>query len=351
MKNKLLIAAKLFFVLLLCALVFLHKSQKPRILIIHSYLDDYSWVWEINEGFQRVFDDHQEVTLRYHYMDLKNHVDEDFRRTAAAITHRTIARWQPDILILSDDLAQKLIGTEYLNHPNMSIVFAGVNGKPEDYGYDEAANVTGILERKPLEATKDTLLMMAQAEGFDLEDPNEIAPRLVFIGDNSFTVDAEIDSYSKFDWAPLEWIEPYRADNIEEWEAAIQKANKHADLIMISDIRQVRLEPGGKELALASDVMELTETTSDNPILSMARILVMEDGGMMSIAASGYEQGEIAASMALQIALEDKKAVDIDIVKTQQFLIAVRESTLEGRNLAVPSIYEAFARATDNFAE
>jgi hypothetical protein len=233
----------------------------------------------------------------------------------------------------------------------MSIVFAGVNGKPEDYGYDEAANVTGILERKPLEATKDTLLMMAQAEGFDLEDPNEIAPRLVFIGDNSFTVDAEIDSYSKFDWAPLEWIEPYRADNIEEWEAAIQKANKHADLIMISDIRQVRLEPGGKELALASDVMELTETTSDNPILSMARILVMEDGGMMSIAASGYEQGEIAASMALQIALEDKKAVDIDIVKTQQFLIAVRESTLEGRNLAVPSIYEAFARATDNFAE
>ena len=150
MKSRLLLVVKLAFVALLCVLVYVHKAHKPRILIVHSYLDDYSWVQEINTGLKRFFDGREDVTLRYHYMDLKNHTGEGFQRTSAEIARRTIERWQPNILIIFDDIAQKLVGMHYLDDPDIGIVYGGVNGDEEDYGYDRASNVTGILERKPL---------------------------------------------------------------------------------------------------------------------------------------------------------------------------------------------------------
>lgn len=341
---------KLVFVVLLCGLILAHKANKPRILVIHSYLNDYDWVREINEGMRRVFDKQQDVTLRYHYMDLKNHLDENFRTTASKITHRTIRKWRPDVIILSDDWAQKLIGTQYLDDPDISIVFCGVNANPGSYGYDKANNVTGILERKPLKATKETLLMIAVAKGFKPDDPNAEKPKVVFIGDKSLSVEAAVDRYSKYDWSPLQWVEPYRAGTWDEWKAAVERANNEVDLVLVSDIRQVRLKPGEETLAKPKDIMEWTEKNSKNPVLCMAGILVMEDGGMMSVAASGYEQGGIAAARSLEIA-RGKSPKDMPIVETEQFLISVRKSTMDKRNLPIPSIYEAFARATDNFAK
>ncbi len=341
---------KIVFIVVLFSFVLAHKANKPRIMIIHSYLNDYDWVNEINVGFERVFSKYHDVTVRYHYMDLKNHVSDNYRRTSASITHRTIDKWRPDVLILADDLAQILVGSEFVNDPGVKVVFCGVNGKPVDYGYDTAQNVTGILERKPLEATKETLMMMAVAMGYNKDNPDAEPPKVVFIGDNSFTVSAEIDDYSEFDWSPMQWVPPLRAGHFEAWQDAVIQANDIADLVMISDIRQIRVSENSKELVKPDQVMEWTESHSENPILCMARILVVEDGGMMCVAASGYEQGEIAAERARAVAL-GKAPTDYEIVRTKQFLISIRESTMEKRNLPIPSIYEAFARATDNYIE
>lgn len=343
------ITLKVVTLVIVAGFILVHKSNKPRVLIVHSYHTDYPWVEQINEGIRRTLGNRQDVSLRYHYMDLKNHTDSDFKRTAASTVYRTIAKWEPDVLIISDDVGQQLVGKHYINSPDMGIVFCGVNGEVDAYGYDGALNVTGILERKPLEAIRETLMMVAQARGFS---PGRIGwpdPRVVFVCDGSESVTAELPGLASYDWAPLSWLPPIRANNFEEWKAAIKEANLIADLILVSDYRQFLLPSGEKESVDPTEIMAWTEANSEIPVLGMSLVNVT-DGGMMAVFTSGYEQGEVAGSMALAIASGEDPG-DYEVQRTRQFLISVRRSTMAKRDLPIPSIYESFARATENYVE
>ncbi len=55
-------------------------------------------------------------------------------------------------MIAIDELGQSLAVKYFINDPDMKIVFAGVNGSNEPYGYGKANNVTRIYERKQLKA-------------------------------------------------------------------------------------------------------------------------------------------------------------------------------------------------------
>ena len=344
-KHIFLLIAKLSFVALLCVLVFLHKQHKPRIMIIHSYNSDYSWVKEINVGVNRFYDEHPDVTLRWHYMDLKNHGDENFQRTAATIANSTIERWQPDVLIIFDDIAQKLVGMRYLDNPSIKIVFSGVNGTAADYQYDKAANVTGILERKPLPAAEDTMSMLWQAA----RGEQKTKPRALLIGDGSFSFTAGLAGYEapEYVWKQINWQKPISVDTFDEWKQQVERAPAAADILLVSDYRQLRIRKGGKEFAKPSEVMAWTEANAKIPVLGLAAIIT-EEGGAISIATSGYEQGRVAAEMSYAIT-RGKSPKDIPVKSTEQYLIGLRQSALERRGITPPSIYEAFARATNNF--
>jgi len=347
-KKNFLLFLKILMVILVGSFILAQKAQKPRILIMHSYHTDYPWVIQMDEGIRRIFDNRQGITLRHYYMDLKNHTSEDFKRTAAATAHTTIKNWKPDVLIIADDIGQKLVGTRYLNDPSIKIVFCAVNGGVDIYGYDKADNVTGIFERKPLSAIKETLLMIAQTRGISSNVTGK-KPKVVFVCDESSSVTAELPGLNSFDWEGLEWLEPVRVDNFQEWKKAVSEVNKYADLILVSDYREFRLPSGEKEPFAPSEIMAWTEANSKIPVLGMSLINVY-DGGMLSVFTSGYEQGEVAGRMALDI-VRGKSPKEIPFADTKQFLISVRKSATDNRGLPIPAIYEAFARATENFYE
>lgn len=344
-KSTLLLTVKLAFVALLCTLVFLHKQHKPRIMIVHSYNSDYSWVKEINVGVDRFYDAHPDVTLRWHYMDLKNHGDENFMRTAATIANTTIDRWQPDVLIIFDDIAQKLVGMRYLDNPAIKIVYGGVNGKSADYRYDKAGNVTGILERKPLPAAEDTITMLWRASG---GDPTK-KPRTLLIGDDSFSFTVGLSGYEapEYSWKQIDWKKPITAATFDDWKQEVLRAPGSADILLVSDYRQLRVSKEGKDFVKPGEVMKWTEANAKIPVLGMAAAIT-EDGGAISIATSGYEQGHVAAEMAYAIT-KGRAPKDIPVKSTEQYLVGIRQSALERRGIVPPSIYEAFARATNNF--
>ncbi len=280
-------------------------------------------------------------------MDLKRHSDEDFVRTAAAIANNTIDRWRPDVVILFDDIAQKKVGTHYLGHPSIKVVFGGVNGKPSDYKYDVAANVTGILERKPLAAAEDTIIMLSQASGVAATRK----PRALLIGDNSFSFTVGLSSYEapEYVWKKIDWIKPMSADTFDEWKKMVENAPQTADVLLVSDYRQIRAQKNSKDIVKPGEVMTWTEANSKIPVLGLAAIIT-EEGGAISIAASGQEQGYTAAEMSYAIT-RGKSPKELPVKSTEQFLISLRKSALERRGIRTPSIYEAFARATNNFFE
>jgi len=75
------------------------------------------------------------------------------------------------------------------------------------------------------------------------------------------------------------------------------------------------------------------------------------DGIMLSVGASPYEQGEMAAEFAIEIVRDGKSPKEIPIKASRQYLVAMRKSAMEKRNIEAPYVLEAFARATENYFE
>jgi len=343
--RRLRIAAMTVFVGLFFLLVFLHKYQVARVLIIHSYNTDYSWVEALNDGFARGFAEAKNVIIRYQYMDLKNHTDTDFLRRSVTLADRVIAEWSPDLLILVDDDAQRHIGAPYLadpDFPHRTVVYAGVNGDPHGY-YGDDPRATGILEQKPLTAIRDTARQIIDAR-YPARDPAR-PRRVVFIGDRSSSIAAELPFYRTIDWAPLVWLDPILVDSFDEWKAAVARAGTEADLILVTNYQQVRAGPGGPFLRPAAQVMRWTVDHAAVPVLGMGWTN-SRDGAMLTVSVSPYEQGETAARLALDAL---KTPPQGRIVIPRQFLIHACARSLAGSGFDLPILYEAFARATDTY--
>ena len=88
-----------------------------------------------------------------------------------------------------------------------------------------------------------------------------------------------------------------------------QQAVARGDLRKL-DPDQVRLvdSSGSKRLTDPKEVVAWTEANSKLPLIGLNSYYA-EDGGMLSIAASPYEQGEVAANMAIRI-LDQRSSPD-----------------------------------------
>ncbi|MDH5188925.1 MAG: hypothetical protein OEW37_08215, partial [Rhodospirillaceae bacterium] len=96
------------------------------------------------------------------------------------------------------------------------------------------------------------------------------------------------------------------------------------------------------------EVATWTEENSPIPVLGM-NIFNTDDGVMISVGVSPYEQGEVAANMALDL-ISGRKSIDqIPIQTSKQYVVSMRKSALEARNIKLPQVFEAFARTTNNY--
>jgi hypothetical protein len=83
-------------------------------------------------------------------------------------------------------------GSAQAAEPSTRIVYAAIDGQPSSYGYDSAANVSGVLERLPLAAMRETLLTLRNGQ----------PARLAVIGPVDPTGVAQMQQVQAFDWSP-----------------------------------------------------------------------------------------------------------------------------------------------------
>jgi ABC-type uncharacterized transport system substrate-binding protein len=72
---------------------------------------------------------------------------------------------------------------------------------------------------------------------------------------------------------------------------------------------------------------------------------------MMAVAVSPYEQGEEAAKIAVEILEKKHDIQNIKPIVSRLFVIYIRKDSMIRRNLKLPTLIEAFAKATNNFYE
>jgi len=333
----------LIFLTILAVFLVKYTSSKPRILILHSYATNYAWVRDVNVGLKRVLDK-KAYSLRWHYMDTKRHPYPEYMHRAGATAQSIIEQWKPNVVIAIDDDAQKLAAQYFINDPFIKIVYAGVGSKPEDYHYDKARNVTGILERMPLDSIKEFLLNIHSNSG------HQNPPRVIHITDISSAGAGNRKSLLEYDFKPIQLIESIEAFTFDDWKVAVKNAEGRADFLMFTNYHTIRCSKEDERIVPPKEVIQWTE--ANTPLLTFnAWGFFVMDGGMMSIGVSPYEQGEVAGKMAIDIIDNKKDPFNIPVQKTQQFIVYLRPSRLKEKGIKLPPIYEAFARATNNYYE
>jgi ABC-type uncharacterized transport system substrate-binding protein len=327
-----------FFICLSIFLVMVNVS-KPRVLILHSYAPDYSWVRDIDSGINSVLGKKSYV-VKNHYLDTRQHPDIDYMLKAGLTARNMIKKWQPDVIIAVDDNAQMLVGKYFVNDPATSIVFASVQGVLEEYGYDTATNVTGIFQRIQLEAIKDALLQILP-EGHR---------RIVHLSDASQTAIFSGGDINAYTWAPLELVSSTKCKTFEDWKVAIENSKGTGDILLIADYHSLKRSAADKSIVPSQEVIEWTEGNASIPGMSGWGSYV-EDGGMIAVVASPFEQGEVSANMAVDIIENGKKPREIIFQDNQMYVVHLRESRVKAHKVQMPSIIEAFARATNHYYE
>ena len=333
----------IFLVLTVAAMAWFKLSQ-PRILVLHSYAPDYSWTRDIDIGIKRVLDAKLRYKVQWHYMDTKNHPDKEFKRKAGALARRAIDALNPDLIIAVDDDAQEYAAKHYAGKPHLAIIFAGINGTVEAYGYDKVSNATGIFERKPLLDLRRALSAM-RGPG-----ESELGRRIMHLGDQSSSVEADAKEIEGFDWAPFRIVDSRLVKTFDEWKKAVNDASGKTDVILVSNFHNIFEAAGKPKLVDPSTVIAWTESNSPVPVVGMGGFMV-EDGGMFAVGSSGFEQGGVSARMAIQVLDRDAIPKDIPQVMPRQFLVYIRRPLMAEHKITLPPLYEAFARASNNYYE
>ncbi|MBF0318270.1 MAG: hypothetical protein HQL01_00490 [Nitrospirae bacterium] len=347
MRRQIAAAFIIIFLVLSAAVVLYSSIMKPIILVIHSYDPDYAWSRDITVGLQRVLKKHPNYSVKWYYMDLKNHNAPAFKRKAGIQAREAVQRWQPNVLILVDDDASELVGRRYVNTPGINIVFAGLNGEYSPYGYDKAVNVTGILEHKQFHAMKETIETIEKSSKKHVPAGQV---KIMYIADNSTSLAIDKKYIDAFDWRPFEYLGSYVARDFEQWRKFVLEGGKKADYILVANYRTLKRtsQPAHNELVRPNEVVEWTNNNSKVPVFGL-NLFNVEDGCMLSIGVSPFEQGEVAANMAVDIIDKNISPRDIPIRLNRQFVVAMRKGMLTEKGITLPEVYEVFARSTDNY--
>lgn len=319
-----------------------YNMSKPSILILHSYDKDYPWVRDINIGLNRVLNNKYLYQVRWYYMDTKRHPYDNYKESAGIAARNLIEQTQPDVVIAMDDDAQKFVTQFFKNHPKIKIVFGGVNREVKDYGFDQSNNVTGILERLPLAAIRETLESTKHLQ--TLGRPIRIS----YLGDKSETVDGDVHQVQNFDWSPQQLVAAERVNTFVDWQTKVTELSQRSDVILLTNYRRIYRSDSDNSLVTAKEVVAWTEAHSQVPVIS-GNGFFTEDGGMLAIGTSPYEQGEVAASKALEIALKKRAANTIPIATSKEFIVSMSGSKLKARHFELPKVYEAAAHAGDQY--
>jgi ABC-type uncharacterized transport system substrate-binding protein len=325
----------LLFLICFVAILINAVLARPRVLVIMSYTIDNEWEQQIRKGIETTFNTKApHYLVNYFYLHTLNNSKKDIQRNVDA-AKAMIDTWKPQVLITSDDDAQTLIGTTYLNKPNISIVFNGVNANPAIYGYIAKENVTGIIENLHYDSTRQALQLMF---------PNY--HQIIHLSDNSNTSAYVYKQVLDFNWQPLQIINSVKTNSLAAWLATVQQANDKNALLLLTHFDSI-YDQG--RLVPPKEVMELTLKQAHVPIFDFFDFTVT-NGVPMALSTSGLDQGATAAELAMRIIDRNEKAGDIPFAHSTYFNFAINHHSIDINmpQVVIPEVYRSLAYLNDS---
>lgn len=247
-----------------------------KILWVDSYHQGYAWTDDMESGMHEVLDG-TGVELKIIHMDTKRNSDEAFAEAAALQVKAEIEAFKPDVVIASEDNAQKALIVPYYKGTDLPIVFNGINWDATAYGYP-ASNITGMLEVELQDQLANILKQYAKGEriGYVTID-TETERKGVDIINNSF-FNGEMKVY----WATTQ----------DEFKEAFLTAQQEVDIVFL----------GNNAGTDTWDDAVMEQFFLNNTTVPTGSVRDwMAPFVLVTLAKSGKEQGTWAAQTALSI--------------------------------------------------
>lgn len=316
---------------LACALFssYSFATDKPKVLVIHSYSDHFPWAQEISEGIDEILGD--DFSVDTHYMNTKPMRESAFpEATQAALA--AYRQSDPRIVILCDDNALRLVGQELAR--SGPVVFCGINGDlRSDYPWiQQTSDVTGVMER-PL--IRRTIFEMVKATNLKTEKA------LVLLG-----ASPTADLFHKVDLASQEtmslWgllhVDVARISTYLDWQARVLASKDEGyGLILVAGYRA--LEDSQGHPVEFDEVNRWLSSHSPVPVFTVHRYAIGKGRLVGGMVVSGLSMGQSVGRMVRDILDHGRAPGEVPIVYQDYGSFVFSREGLDNWNLTIQQDY------------
>lgn len=253
------------------------------VFFVHSYHKGYPWVQSYYTSFLQELGPY---SVKDFEMDTKRLPDTEFNRQAERAL-KNISVSGPDLVVLSDDNALRLLGPELIRQ-NIPLVFLGINANPRHY-LTMTDKVAGILERPLYKRSVAEL--------------HRIIPQLtkiLVLLEASTTSQAIIDSsfYGKTRHN-IDGTEIYveQINHFTDWRRRVVSArSQQYDVIILGNYARIKDQT---QQPIPLDTVTLwTSKHSPVPVFAFWKFSAGKDRAIGGLLLSGADQGKQAAIIA-----------------------------------------------------
>lgn len=303
-------------------------ADRPiRILHIDSYHLEFWWSIEKIDGYRDYLDEKGiAYELQEFYLDSIGS-DHASLLEATRQVRQMIDQYEPDLIFANDDKAQEYVSEHYLDQ-SIPWVFSGLNKDLENYGFHEARNTTGLLEKKPTKKMFDLIKkILPQAQ------------KMTLIGDQSETgkeINGDVMEALEKTGDYFEIVHWY--DDIEYFEdvkAKITEANQGADFVIYGSYWRARDAEGLK--TPSEEVSRWIVENSNIPEVGFWKDFV-RNGGLLSVETDPYVYGREAAKITEKILIKGEAPSSIRPYVPESSRTYINLARAQQLGLQIPSM-------------
>lgn len=305
------------------------QDAPVRILRLDSYHAEFPWSAEITRGVLQSLEDNdiivdgENVIFDEYFMDTKRKTGEDNFNQISEETIAYINETQPDVVIASDDNAASLV-VQPMRSGDIPFIILGLNGTPENYEFDEDANVTAVLERPHIDAMLEWIgkVIGSDAGISILAEDTPTSDRM--FGDG--VIQKAIED------SPLEFVDITFTNDYEDWQEKVAEAGENGDVLFLGAYAALRNDDD--EAIEPLTTLEWTLDNSEIPVMGFWEEAV-HTGTLGGPIISGYVQGYEAGTRAVSI-LQGTAANEIPHSAPPRGKLIVNRAAMEKWGVEVP---------------
>lgn len=268
-----------------------HETSNASLVVwVDSYHASYPWSAAIERGLRKALGDAAALTIIH--LDTKNNPDEDFCQAEGQTAYADIMAMAPDVVIVTDDNAQRCLVVPHLMDSDLPIVFGGVNWDASIYGYPND-HITGMIEVDLVVELANHLSAYADGD------------RIGYIGPDNTTDRKSAAIYNERffdDTMQVSLVSTY--DDFKEAFIALQD---DVDMIIIGNNAGIE---GWDDNDAQAFLLENTHIPTGSLLDFLSPYV------LITLARIGEEQGEWTAATALSI-IDGTPITDIPVVENE----------------------------------